>query len=138
RVTGQLIRANSDVHVWAKSYDRDLTDIFAIQSALATEIAGALQAAISPQEKTLIEDRPTTSLAAYDLFLKGRAGVKALTSDVTRTQGERLLGEAVKLDPNFAVAWGWLAEAHALAVFNDDDHSPERQAKAKVAIETAV
>ena len=138
RVTGQLIRASSDEHVWAKSYDRDLTDIFAIQSALATEIAGALQAAISPQEKSLIEHRPTVNLAAYDLFLKGRAGVKGLTSDVTRAQAERLLGEAVRLDPNFAAAWGWLAVAHALAVFTDDDHSPERLAKAKAAIETAV
>jgi TolB-like protein/class 3 adenylate cyclase/Flp pilus assembly protein TadD len=137
RVTSQLIRAGTDEHVWAKSYDRDLTDIFAIQSALATEIAGALQAALSPQEKSLIERRPTENLAAYDLFLKGRGGLKD-TIPLTRAQAEQALAEAVKLDPNFAVAWGYLAYAHAQAVFSEEDHSPERLAKAKAAIETAV
>src|SRR5439155_10092310 len=64
RVTGQLINARTDEHVWAKSYDRDLTDIFAIQASLATEIAGALSTALSPATKTLIERRPTDNAAA--------------------------------------------------------------------------
>lgn len=138
RVTGQLIRAATDDHVWAKSYDRDLTDIFAIQSALATEIAGALRAVISPREKSLIERQPTDNLAAYDLYLKGRGGVKGTQPEITRLEAERALAEAVKLDPDFAVAWGYLAEAHALAVFQYTDNSSERLANAKMAIETAV
>ncbi|MEI9863071.1 MAG: tetratricopeptide repeat protein [Limisphaerales bacterium] len=138
RVTGQLIRASSDEHVWAKSYDRDLTDIFAIQSQLATEIADSLQAAISPKEKSLIENRPTDNLAAYDLYLKGRAVLKGMRTDLNRDQAEEALQEAVKLDPNFAAAWGTLALAHATAVFGDEDRSPERLAKAKAAIDTAV
>ncbi|MEJ0088456.1 MAG: adenylate/guanylate cyclase domain-containing protein [Limisphaerales bacterium] len=138
RVTGQLIRAASDEHVWAKSYDRDLTDIFAIQSQLATEIADSLQAAISPKEKSLIENRPTDNLAAYDLYLKGRAVLKGMRTDLNREQAEQALSEAVKLDPNFAAAWGTLALAHASAVFGDEDRSPERLAKAKAAIDTAV
>ena len=138
RVTGQLIRADSDDHVWAKSYDRDLTDIFAIQSELAKEIVGALQAVLSPQEKSRIEHRPTTNLAAYDLYLKGRAGLKAITPDVTRAQSEQALSDAVKLDPNFAAAWGFLALAHVRARWSEGDTSAERLAKTKTALETAV
>ncbi|HEX7632000.1 MAG TPA: TIR domain-containing protein, partial [Lacunisphaera sp.] len=73
RVTGQLINVATDEHVWAKSYDRDLNDIFAIQSELSQAIATALAAALSPQERERIDSRPTTNLAAYDLFLKARA-----------------------------------------------------------------
>ena len=87
RVTGQLINARTDEHVWAKSYDRDLTDIFAIQTELATEIAGALQAALSPQEKSLIERRPTGNLAAYDLYLKARAWMKGTRADLPHASG---------------------------------------------------
>src|SRR5262249_37892591 len=72
RVTGQLINARTDEHVWAKSYDRDLTDIFAIQATLAQEIASALQAAISPQAQKFLERRPTENPIAYDDYLKGR------------------------------------------------------------------
>jgi len=138
RVTGQLIRAGSDEHVWAKSYDRDVTDIFAIQGELATEIAGALQAAISPQEKSLIERRPTDNPQAYDLFLKARAFLKGFNSDLSMPQAEQLLLDAVKLDPNFAEAWAYLSLVDVTAVFSETDHTPERLAKAKTAIETAV
>jgi len=138
RVTGQLINTSNDEHVWAKSYDRDLTDIFAIQSAIAQEIAGALSAALSPQEKSLIEKRPTANLAAYDLYLKSRAFFKDSRTELTRAQAEEALAEAVKMDPGFADAWGYLAVAHAMAVFGDEDHTPERLAKAKAAIDTAM
>jgi TolB-like protein len=138
RITGQLIRAATDEHVWAKSYDRDLTDIFAIQSAIAQEIASALSAALSPQEKSLIEKRPTANLAAYDLYLKSREFFKDSRTELTRAQAEEALAEAVKLDPGFAGAWGYLAVAHAMAVFGDEDHTAERLAKAKAAIGTAM
>jgi TolB-like protein/Tfp pilus assembly protein PilF len=138
RVTGQLIRASTDEHVWAKSYDRDLTDIFAIQSQLATEIADSLQAAISPKEKSLMENRPTGNLAAYDLYLKARAVLKGMRTDLNREQAEQALQQAVKLDPNFAGAWGMLSLAHVSAVFGDEDRSPDRLSKAKAAIDTAV
>jgi len=74
RITDQLIRAANDEHLWATSYDRELTpkEMFAIQAALSTEIAGALRAAISPETKKFLERRPTENLAAYDLFLQAR------------------------------------------------------------------
>lgn len=106
RVTGQLINARTDEHVWAKAYDRDLTDIFAIQGELATEIAGALKAAITPQQKTIIAGRSTTSVEAYSDYLKARelllwSGANRLTlPDI-----DRLLQSAVQLDPKFWEAW---------------------------------
>ena len=135
RVTGQLINAQTDEHVWAKAYDRDITDIFAIQSELSQEIAHALSAALSPQEKQFLDRRPTENLAAYDAYLKARqirqsnqAGIQA---------SEPYLEEAVRLDPNFAVAWAELASTMTQAYFNDYDHNDARLAKAKAAIETA-
>jgi TolB-like protein/Flp pilus assembly protein TadD len=106
RVTGQLIRAANDEHVWAKAYDRELSDIFAIQEALATEIAGALKAAITPQQKSIIAGRASTSVEAYNNYLKAREIM--LWSDVNRVtlpDLERLLQGAVQLDPNFVLAW---------------------------------
>ena len=106
RVTGQLIRAATDEHVWAKSFDRELSDIFAIQEALATEIAGALKAAITPQQKTIIAGRATTNVDAYNNHLKAREII--LWSGVSRAtlpELDRLLHAAVQQDPNFVSAW---------------------------------
>jgi TolB-like protein/Tfp pilus assembly protein PilF len=106
RVTGQLINSRTDEHVWAKSYDRDLTDIFAIQAELAQEIAGALKTAITPQQKTIIAGRATNNVEAYNSYLKAREII--LWSDVTRVtlpEIDQLLQSAVRLDPNFARAW---------------------------------
>jgi len=136
RVTGQLIHAATDEHVWAKSYDRDLTDIFSIQSELSQAIAAALSAALSPQEKQLLDRRPTENLAAYDLFVKARE--LRLTGSGTPMEIPPLLEEVVRLDPKFAQAWAELGSAHAQAYFNDFDHSGGRLASAKAAIDTAV
>jgi len=139
RVTGQLINARTDEHVWAKAYDRDITDIFAIQAELSQEIAGALAAALSPQEKTLIQRRPTENIAAYDFFLKGREGVnRASGTPVALKQAEADFQQAVDADPNFAAAWGSLAEVDALFVFWEFDHSAARLAKGDAAIGNAV
>ncbi len=139
RVTGQLINARTDEHVWAKSYDRDLTDIFAIQAALAQEIAGALEAAISPEARRQLDRRPTASTAAYDLYLQGRdTRNRAPTgSQSALDRAEKLFQDAVALDPGFAAAWGELAVVHALKVFWDRDGSAERRALGEAAIARA-
>jgi TolB-like protein/cytochrome c-type biogenesis protein CcmH/NrfG len=139
RVTGQLIDARTDQQVWARAFDRNLNDIFAIQSELAQAIAGALQAAISPATRQLIERRPTDNLASYDLWLKARQ----IQNDGGQTPAsqrrqEELLRGAVDLDPNFAQAWGDLAVCHAYAVFANYDHSAARLAEAQAAIDQAV
>ena len=135
RVTGQLIRAATDEHLWAKSYDRDLTDIFSIQGELAQSIAGALQAVIAPETKALLDRRPTENPAAYDSYLKARQllDVGGLTDEEVIIG---LLEKAVALDPDFAAAWSMLAGRHAFAYFNRDK-SAARLAQAKSAIDTA-
>ena len=138
RVTGQLINARTDEHVWAQSYDRDLTDLFAIQAELAQEIAGALKAALSPEEQTLLARRPTTIPAAYDLFLKARE-INRNGND-TREElenQEALLKSAVTLDPTSARIWAELATVHASLIFTFFDASAARLAKARAAIERA-
>jgi TolB-like protein/Tfp pilus assembly protein PilF len=134
RVTGQLIHAATDEHVWAKAYDRDLTDIFAIQSELSQAIATELKAALSPEEKAAIERKPTEDSAAYDLYLRSRR----LTEAGDRAERLVLLEKAVALDPSFARAWGDLADEYAYTSFNYHEGVEEMKAKAKAAIDRAV
>ncbi|HEY4989090.1 MAG TPA: TIR domain-containing protein, partial [Opitutaceae bacterium] len=139
RVTGQLVDARTDQQVWAKAFDRSLNDIFAIQSELAQAIASALQAAISPTSRKLIERHPTENLASYDLWLKARQiqhdGGQTPKSQMRQ---EELLRGAVDLDPNFAQAWGDLAVCLAYNVFANYDHNTASEAEAQAAIDQAV
>ncbi|HEY4301473.1 MAG TPA: TIR domain-containing protein [Candidatus Didemnitutus sp.] len=137
RVTGQLIKAATDEHVWAKAYDRDITDVFAIQSELAQAIASALQTAISPAEKTLLDRKPTENPRAYDLYVKARRDYQT-NGIVSFEKVEADLLEAVQLDPGFAEAWAQLAAIHASQRFNEFDATSDRLDKARSAIETAV
>jgi len=136
RVTGQLIRAGNDEHLWAKSYDRDLTDVFTIQGEIATAIAGALQSVLTPEARSILEHRPTDNPAAYDLFLKARQ----LRYHGNMTESHvilPLLEQAVQLDPKFAAAWGELGSRRAYVWFNMD-RTDALLAGAREAIETAV
>jgi adenylate cyclase len=116
RVNAQLVDARTDAHLWAQTYDRDLADVFAIQSEIAKAIADQLQAKLSPNEKKAIEQPPTTDLAAFDLY--SRAKSLLLTADISMTQEPdvrkaiELLDEAVKRDPSFFDAYCQLAWAH--------------------------
>ena len=139
RVTGQLIHAATDEHVWAQSYDRDITDVFTIQAELSQQIAAALKTALSPEEKVLINRRPTENLEAYDAYMKAHQmalnGSAALFEYRTI---ESLLRKAVALDPKFATAWGELARQIVYGYFNEVDRAPERLVEAKAAIDTAL
>ena len=136
RVTGQLIDARTDAHVWGKAYDRDATDIFAIQGELAEAIAGALQSVISPETKALLGRRPTENSAAYDDYLKARQLKSSVEGANIAEREITLLEDAVRFDPNFAAAWADLASARVGVFF----YSPTEQllAAAKEAIDTAV
>jgi len=110
RISVQLIRTATDEQLWADSYDRDLTDIFEIQSEIARQIAGALQARLSSQERVLLARAPTGSLGAYDYYLRGREHAQRLTrSDLLAAMG--LFRQAIALDPDFAPAFVGLAFA---------------------------
>jgi TolB-like protein len=108
RISGQLIDARADKHLWAQNYEKELNDVFAIQSAVAQEIAGALHAEILPQESKWLDRRPTANPLAYDLFLKARAGRDGLFRRDIRDARENFLKSAVQLDPKFAAAWAHL------------------------------
>src|SRR5438034_6807343 len=104
RVNVQLIDANTDEHLWASDYDRDLTDIFAIQSDLAGEIAKALQAKLSPSEKSQMSRKPTENGEAYLAFVEAH-NLSCAMEDLTKLkQSEQLYQRAIDLDPNFALA----------------------------------
>jgi len=104
RVNVQLIDANTDEHVWANDYDRDVTDVFAIQSDLAREIANALQAKLSPAEKMQMTRKPTENGEAYLAFVQAH-DLSCAMEDLTKLkQSEQLYQRAIELDPNFALA----------------------------------
>ena len=138
RVTGQLINARTDEHVWAQSYDRDLTDIFAIQAELAQAIVTALQAKLSPQEKSLLTHAVTSNPAAYELFLRAREiNRNGNDSRDDLDNQEALLKSALTLDPASARIWAELTTIHSEQIFTNNDVSAARLAKARAAIETA-
>src|SRR5438552_4264420 len=142
RVNVQLIEARTDAHLWAQTYDRDLADVFAIQSEIAKAIADQLQAKLSPNEKKAIEQPPTTDLAAFDLY--SRAKSLLLTAAFSATNGPdvrkaiELMDEAVKRDPSFFDAYCQLAYAHeVLYAVQGFDHTPARLALAEAALQAA-
>jgi TolB-like protein/Flp pilus assembly protein TadD len=142
RVNAQLIDARNDAHLWALSYDRDLADVFAIQSEIAKAIADELQAKLSPNEKKAIEQSPTTDLAAFDLYSRAKSLLLTASFSVTQDQDRRkaieLLDEAVKRDPSFFDAYCQLAGAHEdLYAVSGSDHTPTRLALAEAALQAA-
>ncbi len=141
RVVCQLIDGRTGQHVLAPDpYDRDLADIFAIQSEVAQSIAAKLQAALTSGEKATLERAPTANLTAYDLFLKARE-VSATEPDLrTRiTRALPLLESALQYDPKFALAWLGIANLHLSAyTSNGFDHSEARRALTKAALDKAV
>src|SRR6266853_1975056 len=128
RVNVQLINANNDEHIWAEDYDRDLTDVFAIQTDLAQKIASALQARLSPNEKARLDNRPTQNPDAYLLFVQAHdyANRTDMFRD-TSLKAEQLFEEAIKLDPNFAAAFAGLSMVESWAYHTFDPTPPRRE-----------
>jgi TolB-like protein/class 3 adenylate cyclase/Tfp pilus assembly protein PilF len=141
RVNAQLIDARTDAHLWAQTYDRDLADVFAIQSEIAKSIADQLQAKLSPQEKTAIEERPTADIAAFDEF--SRAKTLLLTTGFSASQRTNYLraidklNSAIARDPSFFEAYCQLVYAHDSLYALGTDHFPVRVAQAETALQGA-
>jgi TolB-like protein/Tfp pilus assembly protein PilF len=140
RVSAQLIDARTDTHIWAERYDRDLADVFAIESELAKEIVSQLQAKLSPAEKAAIEERPTSDLRAYELYVRA----KDLMTRAVNVRAEKnlieaadLLNEAVTRDPMFFLGYCELASAHDQIYLGNVDHTPARLALADAAVKAA-
>jgi TolB-like protein len=114
RVNVQLIKAANDSHVWAEIYDRKLTDIFSVESDIAKAITTQLQTHLTGQEEQVIAAKPTDNPEAYDAYLRGLAyTLKAVNSPGNALGAQRYLREAVRLDPQFALAWARLSYAEA-------------------------
>ena len=116
RVNVQLINALTDAHLWADTYDRKLTDMFAVESEIAKTIAETLQAKLSGLEKTAMSEKPTANPAAYELYLKGRFFWNKRTGDDLRKSIE-YLKEAIAKDPGYALAYAGLADSYGLLRF---------------------
>jgi TolB-like protein/Flp pilus assembly protein TadD len=137
RVSVQLINAENDEHIWAEDYDRDLTDVFAIQTDLAKKITGELQAKLSPTEKPQMEHKPTENGEAYLAFVQAQNLGCAVEDFGKLKQSEQLYERAVQLDPNFALA---LARSSLLQswIVHTFDRTSERREKARTLAEQAL
>src|SRR6184192_1904499 len=140
RVSAQLIDARTDTQLWAERYDRDVADVFAIESELAGKIVAQLQAKISPSEKAAIEQKPTADLAAYDLYVRAKTLIATAVYSTPLQEGlseaVRMLNQAIERDPAFALAYYQLAHAHDLIYFGGLDHTSARLAMADAAIQS--
>jgi TolB-like protein/Tfp pilus assembly protein PilF len=142
RVSAQLIDAKTDTHLWAERYDRDLADVFAIQSEIAKTIADQLQAKISPTERAAIEQPPTRDVSAFELYSQAKtlmlsSSFSARTKDI-QLQAIDLLNRAVARDPQFFLAYCQLARAHDILYLINLDHTAARLALAETAVQKAV
>jgi TolB-like protein/Tfp pilus assembly protein PilF len=139
RVNVQLIDANTDEHVWATDYDRevDVTDVFAIQSDLAREIANALQAKLSPAEKSQMTRKPTENGEAYLAFVQAH-DLSCAMEDLTKLkQSEQLYQRAIELDPNFALALARYSQLESW-MLRTHDASSDHRGKARTLAERAL
>jgi TolB-like protein/Flp pilus assembly protein TadD len=135
----QLIKAATDEHVWAESYDRELQNIFGVEGEVAGAIADQLNAKLSGNEKRELSARPTKNPDAYDAYLRGLA----FQGDVQDFRASLLKSieafeNAVRLDPEFAIAWAHLCRQNGLAFINNVGPAPERREAARKALDMAI
>ncbi len=142
RVNAKLIDARTDSQIWAESYERDVADLFVLQSDLAQAIVNQLQAKLSPQQKAEIEETPTRDLEAFSLYQQGKEIVdtylEAEDTEGSLRKAIRLLDEATSRDPKFLLAYCYAARAHDLLYFLDFDPTPERSLLAEAAVANAL
>jgi len=127
RVNVQLINTDNDEHIWAEDYDRDLTDVFAIQTDLAQKIASELRAKLSPSEKAQIENKPTENGEAYLAFVQAHDLSCTMEDFEKLKQGEQLFGRALELDPTFALAIARYSQLESWIVHTFDPSAARRE-----------
>jgi TolB-like protein/Tfp pilus assembly protein PilF len=131
RVSVNLIRADSDSHLWADTYDRKLTDIFGVESEIAKAIAEQLQAKLTGREQQALAVKPTNNSEAYDAYLRGLAFEACSGNRIPNSaKAVSFYERSVQLDPAFALAWGRLARAESFLYFNGLTAGREAAARA--------
>jgi serine/threonine protein kinase len=138
RVNAQLIDVSTNRGLWGQTYDRDLADVFAIQSEIATSIARQLQATLSAREKTAIEQAPTNNITAFELYARAEDLIAVNDTKANLLEAADLLNQAVARDPSFFKAYCLLAATHDRLYFFGYDHTPARLALAEAAIQEAL
>lgn len=139
RITAQLIDARTDSHLWAETFDRELTDVFAIQSEVANAIAEALSATLTDREKASLAERPTADAEAYDLYLRGREyAARAARTDEDWANALAMFDRAVTRDPAFAHAHAAAAQLHARMYWFGRDRTAARLAQSRAAADAAL
>jgi tetratricopeptide (TPR) repeat protein len=136
-VNVQLIRAATAEHLWAESYNRKLDDVFGVEGEVASAIAEQLDAKLTGAEQKAVAEKPTQNAAAYDVYLHAVAIDNALTLDTTKRAAD-LYAEAVRLDPQFALAWARLTVARSQLYFNGIDLDKNSAAAVKEAADRAM
>jgi len=137
RVNVQLIKAQTDFHLWADTFDRKLTDVFAVESEIAKGIAESLQAKLTRREEKALAVKPTNNPEAYDAYLRGLAFDARSLSIEASWKAVDFYEQAVHLDPKFAPAWARLSRADAFLYLRNADVSTARREAAKTALENA-
>jgi TolB-like protein len=137
RVNVQLINAENDEHIWAEDYDRELTDVFAIQTDLAQKIVTELRAKLSPSEKAQMEHKPTENGEAYLAFVQAHNLAAAVDDFQKLKQSEQLYQRAIDLDPNFALAIARYSQLESW-ILHTFERTPERREKARALAERAL
>lgn len=130
RIVSQLIKADSDEHLWAETYDRDYADIFSVQSEVARAIAAAMKVALTPEEKTYLQQKPTENQEAWDLFVRA----KILWDDFTvqdNSELTALLNQAADLDAQFLLPRGYLVRQYTNNYFNRRENAEDDLPKAR-------
>src|SRR5437762_2835265 len=136
-VNVQLIRAATDEHLWAESYNRKLDDVFGVEGEVASAIADQLNAKLTGAEQKAVAEKPTENAEAYDVYLRAAAIDNAGNLDTTKRVAD-LYAEAVRLDPQFALAWARLAVARSYLYFNGIDLDKNSGAAVKDAADRAI
>ena len=134
----QLINAKTDEHIWANDYTRELKQIFSLQSEIAKEIANELETVLSPEEKKLIDKKPTENLEAYNFYLKGNEYYWKSSDKQDCEIAAKMYRSAIELDPNFSKAYVRLSISYLFMYWAYFDHSQEILAKGKEAIDRAL
>jgi serine/threonine protein kinase/tetratricopeptide (TPR) repeat protein len=142
RISTELVDALNDNTIWADSYDRDLIDIFAVQDEIALKVAARLSAQLSPEERKGIEERPTSNLEAYDLYLQAKELLNSIvmwgSTKETYSKAISILEGATQKDHQFALAYCLIAKAHDYIYWYRADFTPERRALGDAAVNEAL
>jgi TolB-like protein/Flp pilus assembly protein TadD len=139
RVTPQLIRVTDDTHLWADRYDREMKDVFAVQSEIAEQVVAKLGIAMGQPERQAIGGQPTQNLDAYQAYLRGKSLLDSpASSPEDQKRGIEMLQQAVEMDTRFALAWATLSKVHSSVYHDRVDFTEERLAKARECADRAL